>query len=137
MLPQQKEATGTLVVCLMSALLAPVARNALPLWPSESIFGVLLLMILLLWGVRLAAGLKSSSLDERDWLIRYRAGMIGLMVFGALMVLGVFVLYLVHRPTGVLPIHEMVLLLFSGWVVLDLVWAISILMLYRHGSVHG
>ncbi len=134
MLPQQKEATLTLISSIVFMILLSFVVPIFGLFQNEGIFIMLGIFILTLWVSRKVAGLKFKVLDEMEKTIRYQAALIAIHGFGAVVMVFAFVLYLIHRNTSVVPLHQVMQMAYYSWISLYVFWSGSILILYRTGA---
>lgn len=134
MLPQQKEATLTLISSIFFVVLMSLTAPVMGYFKSEVIFIMLVLFILTLWASRKIAGLKFKVLDEMEKTIRYQAALIAIHGFGAVVMVFAFVLYLLHRNTAVVPLHQVLQMAYFSYISLYVFWSGSILILYKTGA---
>lgn len=133
MVPQEKEALLTLGNSLLFTVLVFLFRNILPHYECEVVFAGLVAFIAILWIGRSVFGIKLKALDERDVAIRYRSGIIAAHGFGIFIMTGVVVLWSLHRATMAVPITQMVLLAYFGYLFMYLTLSVTVLVLYRRG----
>ena len=134
MLPQQKEALSALISALVFTVLLTIIRPLAGGFSSEIVFIAILVFTVSLWISREVVGFRSRNLDEREWMIRYQAGLIAAHFLGAVFMVGAAVLYLHHKETMLVPMEQVALLAFYGWMSLYVSWAAAILVMYRRGS---
>jgi hypothetical protein len=133
MAPQEKEALLTLGNSLAFAILVFPLRMIFPEFQCEVVFVALVAFIAILWIGRKLFGIKRKALDERDMAIRYLSGIIAAHVFGIVIMVGTVVLWMLHRLAMSVPIMDMVLLAYFGWLSMYLTLSVTVLILYRRG----
>ncbi|MBN1628684.1 MAG: hypothetical protein JW990_02875 [Thermoleophilia bacterium] len=131
MLPQQKEALVALGSAVAFGVLIGVLIPLIDSFRAEAVFIALVAFILGLWIGRAVVGLRTKALDERDMAIRYKAGMVALHGFGAVVMVGAVVLFFLNRGDLLVPVVHVALLAFVSWIVMYMVWAVTVLILYR------
>jgi len=134
MLPQQKEAILTFISSLVFVILLSLLAPELGYFRSEAIFIMLALFIVTLWIGRKIAGLKFKMLDEMEKIIRYQAALIAIHGFGAVVMVFAFILYMIHRETMTVPLHQVLQMSYYSYISLYLFWSGSILILYKTGA---
>jgi hypothetical protein len=133
MAPQEKEALLTLGNSLAFAILVFPLRMIFPEFQCEIVFITLVAFIAILWIGRKIIGIKRKALDERDMAIRYLSGIIAAHVFGIVIMVGTVVLWMLHRLSMSVPIMDMALLAYFGWLSMYLTLSVTVLILYRRG----
>jgi hypothetical protein len=133
MVSQEKEAYLTLANSLIFALVVFPFRNIFPKFECEVVFVALVVFIAILWIGRKVFGIKFKTLDERDIAIRYRSGIMAAHVFGAVIMVGATVLWMLHRSTMTVPTIQLALLAYFGWLSMYLTLSMTVLILYRRG----
>ncbi len=136
MLPQQKEATFTLISSIVFTALLTVLSPMFSLFRNEAILVLFVLFIITLWIVRKLSGLKFKALDEMDKTIRLQAAIIAIHGFGAIVAIYALALYLIHTQPMLVPVHQVLQLAMYSWLSLYICWSGSILILYRKGAFH-
>lgn len=128
---QEKEALLALGASLVFAIVVYPLRHLVPGFECETVFGVLLVFITMMLLGRHLVGLRAVDLDERDIVIRYRAGAIAASGFGFVVLCGSLVLCTLHRPSQAIPCLSLSLLVYYGWLAMYFAWSISIFVLHR------
>ncbi len=136
MLAQQKEALFTLISSIVFTLLLLFVSPLFTVVRNELILAFFALFILSLWVIRRGTGLSFKNLDEMDKTIRLQSAIIAVHGFGATVAIYAFCLYLQFRSSGMVPIHQVLSLAFTGWLSLYTFWTLSILILYRRGALN-
>lgn len=136
MLIQQKESCFTLAASILFLLL----KTVLPQNPSglgmEFTLLLLLLFIITLWTIRHFSGIRLKALDEMDLVIRSQAAIVAAHGFGAVVMIFAFVLVLIHRDSGFVPLQRVFNLAYYSWMALYTFWSAAILILYKTGAWH-
>jgi hypothetical protein len=133
---QQKEALITLIAGIVFILLKAFIVFDLKGFNNEFTLVLLALFIVTLWAGRIIIGARFRSLDERDKAIRYQAAMIATHGFGIVVVLYAFALYLLHRETLIVPVHQVLSLAYFSWISLYVFWSASMLVLHKTGTIN-
>lgn len=136
MLPQQKEALGTLICSILFTVLLALAVPLFGSYRSEAILVLFVLFIVTLWVVRKITKLTFKSLDEMDKTIRQQAAVIATHAMGATIALYAIGLYLASRSGIMIPAYLVLQMAMYSWLALYLCWSGSILILYRKGALH-
>ncbi len=136
MLLQQKEATITLISGIVFAIAMPLITPLFGTLRNEAILLTLVLFIITLWVGRIAIGARFKALDERDKLIRYQAAMIAMHFFGAVVMILACILYIIHRATQQVPLHQVLQLAYYSWMSLYVFWSGAMLILHKTGTIN-
>lgn len=136
MLIQQREALYTLISSIVFIILKAVLFPNIGELDPEFTLGLLALFNISLWVIRYSLGFRFKILDEMDKTIRYQAAMIAIHGVMAVMFIYTVVLYLLHRGTLMVPLQQVLSLMYFGWISLYLFWTIFILVLYKKGVLH-
>lgn len=134
MLPQQKEATLTLISSVFFVILLSIIAPYLGFFRNEATFILLGVFIIDLWICRRIAGMSFKVLDEMEKTIRYQAALIAIHGFGAVVMVFAFMLYLLYRNSGFVPLHQVMQMAYYSWISLYIFWSGSILILYKTGA---
>jgi hypothetical protein len=94
---------------------------------------ILLLLILTVWICRRLFGVRPQIIDERDIAIRYKSGMVGFFCFTTFFMLTCIIFIFKFTASQSVPLSHIIRLMFFGWIVLYLTWAIATLAQYRRG----
>jgi hypothetical protein len=132
--PQEREAALVLVSSLVFAAAAMPLRRLVPSLEVESLFLALGVFIVTLWIGRRSVGLRTRKLDERDWAIRYQAGIVSTHVFGIAVMVGAMTLCALHHGALMVPSVHVALLAYGSWMSMYAVWALTVLALYRRAG---
>ncbi|MBN1628965.1 MAG: hypothetical protein JW990_04320 [Thermoleophilia bacterium] len=97
----------------------------------EAVLLVLVGFILVVWVGRAIVGLRTKALDERDMAIRYKTAIAAMHGFGAVVMVSAVVLVFLNRVDLLVPASHVALLAFVGWIVMYVVWSVTVLVLYR------
>jgi hypothetical protein len=134
MLPQQREAVCTLVAWVVGLIAFSVIAAAFRGHGAEVSFSVMVLVIVAMWVIRALNGVSWKKLDERDQLIRFKAGMAAAAAVVALVVVGCVALYYTFHACGMVPIRYLSYMAFAAMASLYVCWTAAILLLYRKGA---
>nr|MDK2850177.1 hypothetical protein [Candidatus Cloacimonadota bacterium] len=136
MLIQQREALYTLICSIVFIILKAVLFPNIGDHDPEFTLGLLALFNILLWVIRYSLKFRFKTLDKMDKTIRFQAGMIAIHGVMAVMFIYTIVLYLLHRGTLIVPLQQVLNLMYFTWMSLYLFWTIFILVFYKKGVLN-